>query len=357
MVDGATSALKHNIEIACREMDNKRKDILWIRRKIILFIILILFIGFIRPILSVLLIFGFIFRLCFSRKNFAIAAKVADFENSYKLKIIRPILEESFDSEVSIYPGVMNKETFASNDIDNENPKVARFARELKKSNNYSSYDKDLFQLLKESNIFSIGNVFQINDIIEINYKNQNILTFDVVNKKKSNDSKNSHVVNIFTGQLFLIPLKRESRSNIRILSEDYKEFYKTKENTSITGYKTTSYVTSIFNMNKDSKSVQTENADFNKMFNVFTEDIANLNYILTPYLMEKLMEIKNKVKCPLLLAFSDDYMCLGVKTNSDHYSIDYKKPLNAEEIISKTETETSIIKDIVHTVFDSDNL
>ena len=44
MVDGATSALKHNIEIACREMDNKRKDILWIRRKIILFIILILFI-------------------------------------------------------------------------------------------------------------------------------------------------------------------------------------------------------------------------------------------------------------------------------------------------------------------------
>jgi hypothetical protein len=80
-------------------------------------------------------------------------------------------------------------------------------------------------------------------------------------------------------------------------------------------------------------KKVETEYIQFNKKFQVLTNDETTVFFILTPQIQEKIMSLESKFKGRFFMAFMGKELFIAVDDSDQSLDFSIKKPLNEENV------------------------
>ncbi len=94
-------------------------------------------------------------------------------------------------------------------------------------------------------------------------------------------------------------------------------------------------------------KTVEMEDVDFNKKFDVYSAKEEDAFYVLTPAFMEKLKELGNRHKS-LALNFRDDMLCVGINTYEDMFDFNLEKEIDFIEELKRVRQNIQDIFDII---------
>lgn len=95
-------------------------------------------------------------------------------------------------------------------------------------------------------------------------------------------------------------------------------------------------------------KKVELESLEFNKKFNVYAKEEIEAYYILTPNMMERILNVNEKIKGDLLFCFIDNKLHIGLYNNRDLFEPNIHKKINLERDTLKTMEELNIITNFI---------
>lgn len=94
-------------------------------------------------------------------------------------------------------------------------------------------------------------------------------------------------------------------------------------------------------------KKVKLESIDFNKKFKTYSTNEHSAFYVLTPHLMEALMDFERNNKGKIYFSFIDSKLYLGINNFKDTFELKMFKELN-ESSFEEFKRELYVIKDVV---------
>jgi hypothetical protein len=84
---------------------------------------------------------------------------------------------------------------------------------------------------------------------------------------------------------------------------------------------------------------VHLENVEFEKKFEVYGSDQVEARYIITPLLMEKLLQIEKEFNTPITVSFVQSFICIGIPHDGDLF----------EPRLLKSVTDTDYLEEYYH--------
>lgn len=136
---------------------------------------------------------------------------------------------------------------------------------------------------------------FESEDMLKGTYNGVEFCFSDVITKKLVSAGKNRRVEVIFSGQVIRFAAFNEAKASDEYLQVFQKEF-----------------LSDIRGWTADHK-IETENVLFNDRFQIYADNEHNAFYILTPELMEKIIEFSESVKEQISVAFYDKVMYVAI--------------------------------------------
>lgn len=97
-----------------------------------------------------------------------------------------------------------------------------------------------------------------------------------------------------------------------------------------------------------DFEKIKMDNNEFNDTFNVFTTDLQNAMYVLTPALMDRILELKKIMKCPISLSFLYDRIFIKIDKGYDSFEPDLNKSIISTNIAKHIKIELDAMFNIV---------
>ena len=95
-------------------------------------------------------------------------------------------------------------------------------------------------------------------------------------------------------------------------------------------------------------KDIKMDNTEFNKLFEVFTNDPQNAMYILNFSLMEQLIKLQKMLKDPLSVSFVDNRIFIKVDRGYDSFEPDLSQNIVNKNIAPRIKAELNAMFDIV---------
>ena len=137
---------------------------------------------------------------------------------------------------------------------------------------------------------------------------------------------KSSRTVNIFHGLVFTAEFNKFFTSHTFIISSAYANY--------------------------QGERIQTDNSQFNKKFNVYTNDRINAFYILSPSFMERFLRISKRFKCDINAVFFLNKIYIYIDNNKDNFELELDMDLTQitkifEDIKFEFESFFGIIDDL----------
>ena len=75
-------------------------------------------------------------------------------------------------------------------------------------------------------------------------------------------------------------------------------------------------------------KRARMDDAEFERLFRVYTTDQIEARYALTPSLMENLKLLKTRFHRPINIVLVGDKICMAIRTGRDNFEPDLRRPL-----------------------------
>lgn len=192
-----------------------------------------------------------------------------------------------------------NKKKFESNIKRRVMNKVCSCFKNLKWSE--GSYDKE--DLFKKSNLICDEYSYSsYDDIFKGEYKSINCEIIEAkFIKEERVGRKNRFQIQIYSGVIVKLDMNKRFKGNTVIKPDTFM------------------HRISVSNL----RHTTLEDVNFEKKFDVFTNDEVEARYLITPSFMERLNNLKvsfsaSKVEC----AFYDKYLLIGLHTNKDLFSV-----------------------------------
>ena len=85
-----------------------------------------------------------------------------------------------------------------------------------------------------------------------------------------------------------------------------------------------------------------------NKIFSVYSDNSHDAFYILTPHFMEKLLNVRSKLKCGMMFGFKNSKLFVAIDNRVDSFEYDVFKPIDEEKISKDIEEDIKIIIDFI---------
>ena len=185
---------------------------------------------------------------------------------------------------------------------------------------------------IANTNMMYMGDYYHSNDYIKGEYKNINFELADVEIEDEYTDSDgDTHRITIFQGQWFIFDFNKSFKSDIQVCE---KTFGNAKR-------KNKKYESKF-------KKVELESLEFNKKFNVYAKEEIEAYYILTPNMMERILNVNEKIKGDLLFCFIYNKLHIGLYNNRDLFEPNIHKKINLERDTLKTMEELNIITNFI---------
>lgn len=104
-------------------------------------------------------------------------------------------------------------------------------------------------------------------------------------------------------------------------------------------------YRDSWFKWGNSGQRVKLENPEFEKRFDTYTTDQVEARYILTPTLMEKLMELDRKFPGQITLSFLDSKVIIAIPDSKNHFETSiWQSQLNNNSIFQEFHTLSALL-------------
>jgi Protein of unknown function (DUF3137). len=89
----------------------------------------------------------------------------------------------------------------------------------------------------------------------------------------------------------------------------------------------------SLFKISFGNKRVKLENVEFERHFDVYSSDGVEARYILSPVLMEKLVELDNRFKGDIVISFVNSSIFLAIPDTKNHFEASIWNKITKEKI------------------------
>lgn len=186
--------------------------------------------------------------------------------------------------------------------------------------------------VIASTRMMNMGDDFYSNDYVRGKYKEIPFESSDVrITETHTDSDGDTHTTTLFMGQWYIFDFNKSFKADLQVCD---KRFTNARRG-------------GLFSKQKFHK-VELEDIDFNKKFRVYAESEMDAFYVLTPHTMERIKELKAKVKGKLLFCFIDDKIHIGVSSNKDMYEASIFKKVDLDRAIEKTKEEISVITDFV---------
>ena len=198
---------------------------------------------------------------------------------------------------------------------------------------NYNPKNGFDYKFVKDIDMIYLGDSFESNDYISGVYKDINFLESDmhIQVERQSKDSDGNVSVSydtVFLGRLMIFDFNKNFKSNVGIFTDDF-------------------YVCSLPYKNTFSK-VKMEDEEFNKIFSVYSDNSHDAFYIITPHFMEKLLNVRSKLKCGMMFGFKNSKLFVAIDNRVDSFEYDVFKPIDEKKISKDIEEDIKIIIDFI---------
>lgn len=175
-----------------------------------------------------------------------------------------------------------------------------------------------------------MGNLFSSEDYLQATYQGVHFEQADVKVQYYSS-GENSHTTTYFSGRMFVFDFPKFELLPIQVFDERFTYRAKTAER---------------FKMYK----IKMESVEFNRYFDVRAAREHDAFYILTPQMMENIMELRRRYGS-VLFNFSSGRLFLGIECGMDAFDADMRKPINYAEEKEKMRNDVRVIIDIIDTM------
>ncbi len=183
-----------------------------------------------------------------------------------------------------------------------------------------------------EEGLLSTGDRYSSNDSISGTYNNINFCQSDIhieVEKKEEDEDGNvrTYYETIFAGRWMIFDFNKKFKSNLIVESGAFPNLVYGKK-----------YV-----------NIETEDVEFNNMFEVYAEDDHEAFYILTPNFMEKLKNIYEKLQnYEIRLLFNGNKLHIGLNGSDDAFEFSELEEISEEKLKTTMESDIRLIIDFI---------
>lgn len=180
---------------------------------------------------------------------------------------------------------------------------------------------------IEYTDLFKIGTSYTTNDDLRGVFNGVEFRRADVVSSTTYSTGKTTHTVYHFHGQIYQFPFNKETFGRHKITST-WAGLGRNRSN---------------LNMQK----IALDHREFEKVFQAYTNNPQELYYILTPHLMDKILEIEEKYKATLLVSIVDRIIYLGFFSNKDRLEPNVFKDLD-NSYFTDIRSEIARIKNLI---------
>ncbi|WP_419769983.1 MAG: DUF3137 domain-containing protein [Candidatus Marinarcus sp.] len=198
---------------------------------------------------------------------------IKDYRKSFKNKVIQPLIEAIHEGFIYIEDSHISEKIF------------------------------------NRSDLFSIPHVITGNDYVSGLVEGVKLQFSDLHAQKIKRSGKNVHHETIFQGLFILAEFNKIFKGKTLVLPDQAQSLF----GDLIGGWLQSN------NINRD-ELVKLDNIEFEKNFVVYSTDQIEARYILTPALMERLLDFKRRLNHPIYISFIDDYIHVAVYSNKDMF-------------------------------------
>ena len=183
-----------------------------------------------------------------------------------------------------------------------------------------------------EGRIISRGNKRHCGDYVKGNYKGINVELSEMYIAYETTDSDgNTDTTVYFSGVWFIFDFNKTFKDNLLVHSKNY-------------GYAV-----------RFGEKIDTEDVDFNNKFRIRSNNTLEAFYILTPHIMEKIKQLKEKIKCYLIMYFEDSKLHIGLGGYKNLFEPNVNEEIDIEKFKDAILKDLSVVFELVETL-DLDN-
>ena len=196
-------------------------------------------------------------------------------------------------------------------------------------------YDKDE---ITETGLMSMGNIYKSEDMLEGSYKGVDFRRADAYIAQLYSTGKSSYVIVFLQGTWLTFTYNKEFSSDLQIRTNRFN-FANTK-----TGR--------LFNSEDERRhTFETENMEFNKVFRCTCQNDSEAFYLLTPQMMQMLLQLHDEFGCEFMLGFVRNRLHFAINSGKNNMEPPVFSSTSLEYETEKVRKELKIITNIVDTL------
>ena len=189
--------------------------------------------------------------------------------------------------------------------------------------------------LLKNSELYTMGNEFSSNDLIRGKYQGIQFETSDIHLVEVTHTDKSTTRTTLFLGQWYIFDFFKKFDGYIQIRDKEDRLFKRS--------YKPVSFFSSRPKANR----IKMDHPDFNQVFDVYTSDDQEAFYILTPHFMDALLKLNDVANCEVVVGFVDNQLHVLVNNNKNAFEINVFQPFTLSQY-QYLQAESEIIINLI---------
>jgi hypothetical protein len=174
-----------------------------------------------------------------------------------------------------------------------------------------------------ESELLQRSDRFYSNDLIEASYNGINFTMSDIHMQEVVHRDKRTEVRTVFQGPFMKFTFNKNFKGKLQVRERGFVTWF------------------------SKYKKVKMESMTFNKKFTTYSTEDHTAFYILTPHLMEELLEMERARRGDFYFSFIDGEMFIALDNRRDNFELPTFAKID-ESIGDKFEHEFNIIKEII---------
>ena len=188
-------------------------------------------------------------------------------------------------------------------------------------------------ELIAQTKMMNMGDRYFSNDYIKGKYKDisfeQADVTIEVEHESTDSDGNTTTTyIPIFVGRWMIFDFNKSFKYNFQVCQKGFGS----------------NMVNTLFSKTKYHK-INLESVEFNKRFNVYAINDHDVFYVLSPSLIQKIMDLSNQMKGKVLLCFFNNKLHVGLNNNIDSFEATSPlKKIDSEKVMKNISNDIKTI-------------
>lgn len=189
---------------------------------------------------------------------------------------------------------------------------------------------------VKSVKMVDTGNLYESNDLIEGVYHGVRLCQSDLSIQQRTGSGKNSTTRTYFRGRWLILEFDNSFAADLQVRDRTFRNTLKPGGRGSKSGKMT---------------EIETDSQQFNEVFKVYAKDENAALAILTPQLMEALLQARTQAGGQVLFGFVGNRLHIAVNNQRDSFEPSVWKPIDPSIVGREIVADVKLITDLIDTL------